>query len=157
LRLITSTDLEGVAASEPGPAPASAAGPAETYYQLAHDYLIRPVRQWLERKQRSTRAGRARLRLEAITAAWRERPGRRRLPSPLEFLGILGPPRPGRWSVDERRLMRATARHYLTRGAATVAVVAALVFGAKAWWEREQTRTKLTQAFTANDRDLARL
>src|SRR5262249_45092651 len=77
LRLITSTDLEGIAASEPGP------GPAETYYQLAHDYLIRPVRQWLERKQRSTRAGRARLRLEAITAAWLERPGRRRLPSPL--------------------------------------------------------------------------
>jgi formylglycine-generating enzyme required for sulfatase activity len=157
LRLITSTDLEGVSASEPGPAPNSAAGPADTYYQLAHDYLIRPVRQWLERKQRSTRAGRARLRLEAITAAWLERPGRRLLPSPLECLGILWHTRPGRWSVDERRLMRATAGHYLTRGAATVAVVAALAIGAKTWWEREQRRTKLTQAFTANDRDLAEL
>ena len=53
--------------------------------------------------------------------------------------------------------MRATARHYLTRGAATVAVVALLAFGVKAWWDREQARTKLAQAFTANDRDLTGL
>ena len=157
LRLITSTDLEGVAASEPGPSPDSASSPAETYYRLAHDYLIRPVRQWLERKQRSTRAGRARLRLEAITAAWLERPGRRQLPSPLECLGIFWHTRPGGWSVDERRLMRATARHYLTRAAATVVVVAALASGVKAWWDREQVRSKLAQAFTAKDRDLPEL
>ena len=34
---------------------------AETYYQLTHDYLVPPVRQWLTRKQRETlaRPGRA--------------------------------------------------------------------------------------------------
>ena len=74
LRLITPVDDTGAETW----APAVALDPPhETHYQLAHDYLILPIRQWIDRKQRSTRSGRARRRLQAITAAWLERPGAR--------------------------------------------------------------------------------
>ena len=33
------------------------------YYQLTHDYLVHSLRDWLTRKQRETRRGRAELRL----------------------------------------------------------------------------------------------
>ena len=33
--------------------------PGERYYQLTHDYLVHSLRDWLTRKQRETRRGRA--------------------------------------------------------------------------------------------------
>src|SRR5262249_45371232 len=56
----TSTSVEPMMSSLEPPAPPCA---DETYYQLTHDYLVPPVRQWLTRKQRETRRGRAELRL----------------------------------------------------------------------------------------------
>ena len=35
----------------------------QKYYQLTHDYLVHSLRDWLTRKQRETRRGRAELRL----------------------------------------------------------------------------------------------
>jgi hypothetical protein len=58
LRLITPTDPEG-STSE---APTAGAG-ARRFYQLTHDYLVHSLRDWLTRKQRETRRGRAELRL----------------------------------------------------------------------------------------------
>ena len=72
LRLITLIDDTGAEAGAPAPA---CDQPGETHYQLAHDYLILPIRQWIDRKQRSTRTGRARRRLQAVTASWLDRPG----------------------------------------------------------------------------------
>ncbi len=63
LRLITPTDLPE-SASEPG------TEPAEKYWQLTHDYLVPSLRDWLTRKQKETRRGRAELRLEERTAIW---------------------------------------------------------------------------------------
>src|SRR5208282_2711908 len=53
LRLITPTDPEGSASEN------LAALPSGQYYQLAHDYLVHSLRDWLTRKQRQTRRGRA--------------------------------------------------------------------------------------------------
>ena len=112
LRLVTVAETDG---SMAGADPAVPAG--KTRYQLAHDFLVRPIRRWLERELRSTRRGRARLRLELVTASWREQPGSRRLPSLLEWAGILRHIPPREWSTDERRLMLAAARYFATRGA----------------------------------------
>ena len=116
LQLVTAAELDG---STPGPDrrpdPACGGG-RQTPYQLAHDYLVRPIRQWLEREQGSTRKGRAGSGSGLITASWLERPGPRQLPSLLEWAGILLHIPPCEWSADERRLMRAANRHYLTRG-----------------------------------------
>ena len=44
----------------------------QKYYQLTHDYLVHSLRDWLTRKQRETRRGRAELRLEDRAALWNE-------------------------------------------------------------------------------------
>ncbi len=82
LRLITPTDPEG-SASE-----AQATRPGGQYYQLAHDYLVHSLRDWLTRKQRETRRGRAELRLAERASLWNAKPENRHLPSALEWANI---------------------------------------------------------------------
>jgi serine/threonine protein kinase/formylglycine-generating enzyme required for sulfatase activity len=144
LRLITMAETDG---SAPGPDLAFAAG--QPRYQLAHDFLVRPIRQWLEREQGSTRKGRARLRLKLVTASWMERPGSRQLPSLLEWAGILLHTARSQWSADERRLMAATARHYVTRGVAALAVLAAVALGFKSIRDHDRTHNVLRRAIEA--------
>src|SRR5262249_5452545 len=76
VRLITPTDPEGTE-SAGGEAPA----PAGRFYQLTHDYLVPSIRDWLTRKQRETRRGRAELRLAERAALWNTKPENRHLPS----------------------------------------------------------------------------
>jgi formylglycine-generating enzyme required for sulfatase activity len=150
LRLVTVAETGGQA---PGPERAVPAG--ETRYQLAHDSLVRPIRTWLEREQGSTRIGRAQLRLALVTASWLQRPGSRQLPSLLEWVGILRHIPRREWKTDERRLMFATARHYLTRGALALAVLAALALGFVSIREgdraRERDRARVFQQAIAAD------
>ena len=62
--------------------------PGERYYQLTHDYLVHSLRDWLTRKQRETRRGRAELRLAERAALWNAKPENRHLPSVLEWANI---------------------------------------------------------------------
>jgi formylglycine-generating enzyme required for sulfatase activity len=117
-------------------------------------YLICPVRQWWERAQGSTREGRAKLRLELITASWLQRPARRQLPSLLEWMGILRHVPQRDWSDDERRLMRATARLHLARAVTVLGLLVALGVGGKLVGDRLRAAEKLRHAFTAQDREL---
>ena len=71
LRLITPVDPEGSIHDEPRSLPSG-----EGSYQLTHDYLVHSMRDWLTRKQKETRRGRAEIRLGTITSYWRDRPGR---------------------------------------------------------------------------------
>ncbi len=163
LRMVTPVDPDGAVREDPGRDPravdaVTGQSPPETrYYQLTHDYLVPPVRQWLTRKQRETRRGRAELRLAAIAALWRERPESRRLPSLPEWLLIVGFTRPAGWSDDERRMMRAATRHHLLR-----AVAAALLAGGLGWMfavERARDRDAglMTQAIKADYRHLTEM
>ena len=52
LRLISATDPQEFTPAETKPDQNHQPGPGELSYQLAHDYLIRPIRQWLERNER---------------------------------------------------------------------------------------------------------
>src|SRR5262249_61133285 len=97
-RLVAPTDVEGLALSgvwsiageddsstetaENAPLPTSG-----KYYQLSHDYLVPSLREWLTRKQKETRRGRAELRLAQRSAAWSARPEKRSLPSLIEWAG----------------------------------------------------------------------
>ena len=71
LRLITPTDPEG--SSSEG----QQTTPSGQYYQLTHDYLVHSLRDWLTRKQRETRRGRAELRLAERSASWNAKPENR--------------------------------------------------------------------------------
>src|SRR5262249_9097137 len=78
LRLITPTDPEGQDGTSDAPPAAQA---SQKYYQLTHDYLVHSLRDWLTRKQRETRRGRAELRLAERSAAWNSKPENRHLPT----------------------------------------------------------------------------
>ena len=55
------------------------------YYQLTHDYLVHSLRDWLTRKQRETRRGRAELRLAERAALWQPQAGE---PAPALGAGV---------------------------------------------------------------------
>ncbi len=72
------------------------------YYQLTHDYLVHSLRDWLTRKQRETRRGRAELRLADRAALWAAKPENRHLPSVLEWANIRLLTRKSEWSEPQR-------------------------------------------------------
>jgi formylglycine-generating enzyme required for sulfatase activity/tetratricopeptide (TPR) repeat protein len=114
LRLITPTDQEGIAEEN------QASLPDGHYYQLAHDYLVRPLRDWLTRKQRETRRGRAELRLAERSASWNAKPENRNLPSALEGANIRLLTRRKDWTEPERNMMRSLTRYCAIRAAAAM-------------------------------------
>ncbi len=151
LRLIT--PVEHLPADSP-PAEEPPGNPTGLHFQLAHDYLIQPIRQWIDRNQRFTQAGRARRRLRAITAAWLERPGGRQLPSAFEYAGILRNTDPGDWTPDEKRLLRAASWRFLGRLAVAAGIVAAAVTGGKLLMDEHEARARLNVALAQGDGDL---
>ncbi len=125
LRMVTPVDVEGPAAL--GHAPAESLG--ETHFQLTHDYLVPPLRQWLSRKQGETREGRAELCLAERTALWTNKPESKQLPSRREWLGIRLLTRPALWTAPQRRMMRAATRHHLSRFGLLLGVVGLVATG----------------------------
>ena len=99
------------------------------YFQLTHDFLVPSLREWLTRKQRETRRGRAELRLAERSALWNARPEISRLPPWWEFLGVLRWTRPRDWTGPQRQMISAATRYFSTRAAATVVLVALLAWG----------------------------
>jgi serine/threonine protein kinase/formylglycine-generating enzyme required for sulfatase activity len=93
------------------------------YYQLTHDYLVPPLREWLTRKQKETRRGRAELALADRASIWHVRPENRQLPPLREWLAIRLLTRSEKWTEPERKMMRRATRYHALRGAALLAVV----------------------------------
>ncbi len=122
LRLITPVDLES--AAEGDPSDPKAVG---RYYQLTHDYLVHALRNWLTRKQKSTRRGRAELLLAERSALWNAKPEGRHLPLVREWAAIRLLARPASWSETERRMMRQSDRKVAIRGVAAAAVFCGLL------------------------------
>ncbi len=137
-RLITPTDREGAeppasGGRQPPDHPISASGgrqppgysqdqeanaprSPERFYQLTHDYLVPSLRNWLTRKQRETRGGRAELRLAERTALWTAKPENRHLPAWWEWATIRLFTSPRDWAPAQCRLMRRAARFHAVRG-----------------------------------------
>lgn len=137
IRLITPTDPEG-AETDDGDPDASASGslakdpPAHTggsprYFQLTHDYLVPSLRDWLTRKQRETRRGRAELRLSERSALWNAKPENRHLPALWEHVNIRLFTRKQDWTDPQRLMMRRAARVDGLRSGIVAAVLVLLV------------------------------
>jgi serine/threonine protein kinase/formylglycine-generating enzyme required for sulfatase activity len=153
LRLVTPTDPEGSDQTQ-----ARSAGEGRCY-QLTHDYLIPSLRDWLTRKQRETRRGRAELRLAERAAAWAVKPESRHLPSWWEWAGIRLHTRRRDWTPTQRRMMRRADRHHALRGALLALGVVLLALGG--WWAFGQLRARalvdtLLAARTADVPELVR-
>ncbi len=129
LRLVTPTDPGLAGAGEP----AGHAATGERYYQLTHDYLVHSLRDWLTRKQKETRRGRAELCLSERAALWAVRPEKRLLPSLGEWLNIRLCTRKRDWTQPQRRMMQQATRHHLVRSFRN-AILSAIVVGILGSW-----------------------
>ena len=131
LRLITETD--GPTCDPLGPSnPAAAA--RQTHYQLAHDFLVRPIRRMAGERERLDQEGpgQASTRLDHGVVAGSPR----RAPAPLDpgvgqHPAIRSSPR----MVGRRTVVDRTARHYAVRACGFAAVLLALAVLA---WEFKQ-------------------
>jgi serine/threonine protein kinase/formylglycine-generating enzyme required for sulfatase activity len=109
--------------------PAEGDGGTAAGYQLAHDYLVPAVRQWLRQHEQTTWRGRARLRLTERAAHWARHPESRFLPSLPEFVTMIaGVPR-SRRQPAEQAMLRAAARRLSARGAVLAVAVALIGWG----------------------------
>ena len=121
IRLITPTDPAGV---EPDDGSTPEIDPGRRYYQLTHDYLVPSLREWLTRKQKESRRGRAELRLADRAALWRAKPENRHLPAWWEYLNIRLLTDRRSWTEPQRRMMRRAGRiHGIRWGSGLLAVL----------------------------------
>jgi formylglycine-generating enzyme required for sulfatase activity len=111
IRLITPTDPEGKEGESSTQVQAGA-----KYYQLTHDYLVPSLRDWLTRKQKETRRGRAELLLADRAAVWNARPENRQLPSLWQWASIRWLTQKRNWTPPQRKMMRKASRYHAVRG-----------------------------------------
>jgi formylglycine-generating enzyme required for sulfatase activity len=125
IRLITPTDPEG---SDDGSVhPNATAG--QQYYQLTHDYLVHSLRDWLTRKQKETRRGRAELRLAERAALWRAKPENRHLPSWWEYLTAVRLVPAKNRTAPQQKMLRKAGRVHAVRWGSALAILLLIGFG----------------------------
>ena len=123
LRLITPTDPEGSTSEN------QASLPSSQYYQLTHDYLVHSLRDWLTRKQRETRRGRAELRLAERSSLWNNKPETRHLPSVGEWANIRLLTSSEDWTKPQTRMMKRAGRVHVVRSVVSLLLVVCAVLG----------------------------
>jgi serine/threonine protein kinase/formylglycine-generating enzyme required for sulfatase activity len=148
LRLLTPTDPEGKDDADPSTLQAGA-----KYYQLTHDYLVHSLRDWLTRKQKETRKGRAELLLADRAAMWNARPENRQLPSLLQWLQIRWHTQKKNWTPPQRTMMRKAGRYHAVRVVATALPL--VLIGLGSWegygrLEGRRLRDRLLESTTAD-------
>jgi serine/threonine protein kinase/formylglycine-generating enzyme required for sulfatase activity len=141
IRLITPTDPEGKETD--GASPVQAGG---QYYQLTHDYLVPSIRDWLTRKQKETRRGRAELLLADRAAVWHARPENRQLPSLGQWWQIRWLTVKKSWTPSQRTMMRKAGRLHAVRGAVVAVLLAVAAVTGRAIWERVDAQRQATEA-----------
>jgi eukaryotic-like serine/threonine-protein kinase len=97
------------------------------YYQLTHDYLVHSLREWLTRKQKATRRGRAELKLAERSGLWNAKPEKRHLPTLVEWLRIRALTDPKKWTSPQRVMMSKATRLHSLRSALAMAGLFALI------------------------------
>ncbi|HBJ36209.1 MAG TPA: hypothetical protein DDZ51_15955 [Planctomycetaceae bacterium] len=112
VRLIAPTDPSAKSLSS---SDGAVNGVTERYYQLTHDYLVQPLRDWLTGKQKTTRSGRAELCLAERTVMWSPRAELRLLPSVWEWATIHAYTTRRRWTPAERMMMSQKDRFVCRR------------------------------------------
>lgn len=126
LRLVTPTDPEGLDAA--GSTEVAAPNEQARYYHLTHDYLVPSLQEWLVRRQKETRRGRAELNLAERDVLWRAKPEQRQLPSMTEWFAIRLFTTPRTWTDSQHQMMRSADRTHLIGLARLAAAVMLLVF-----------------------------
>jgi len=141
LRLITPTAPEGRDSQ-------SKSDLQSQYYQLTHDYLVPSLRDWLTRKQKETRKGRAELKLAERSVIWTAKRENKQLPSALEWLQIRWHSDRRKWTEPQRTMMQKAAKlHGITWGG-TLAALLAVGLTVQYWvsqrdWNNKRDQTRI--------------
>ena len=108
LRLISPADLpqDGDSVTHTGSSPGS--------FQLSHDYLVQPLREWLNQKQLETSKGRAELLLQQRAEMWNARKEVKQLPSFFEWLQISYQTREAERLEHQNSMMKAANRRHFS-------------------------------------------
>ena len=131
-------------------------GPAsqDGQYQLTHDFMVEPIRQWVWQGQRRTASGRAELCLAERYSLWKTKPESRQLPGFLEWAKIRLLTSSKTWSHAQRRMMRQAGMRCLGR-TLVVCLIAAIV--ALIAWDasgRIRAQSALSAVLRADAEDL---
>jgi formylglycine-generating enzyme required for sulfatase activity len=146
--LVTPTDPDGRHAEEDN---SSVGEIGQKYYQLTHDYLVHSLRDWLTRKQKETRRGRAELQLNDLAAVWGTRREKRYLPSLFETINLRFRTDTRSWKPLQREMMRVARLRHCMRALGVVAVLSVLAVAVWQWVAFERERTAGTLVVAAVD------
>jgi eukaryotic-like serine/threonine-protein kinase len=116
------------------------------YYQLTHDYLVHPIREWLTRKQKETRRGRAELLLADRAAVWNVRPENRQLPPLLQWFTIRWWTQKKVWTPPQKKMMARAGKYHAVRGMALGLLLAVATVTGLAIREQVVEQHKATHA-----------
>ena len=119
------------------------------HYQLAHDYLVPSLRDWLTSRQKETSRGRAELLLVEQANSWQIRRDARQLPSRFQWLQIRLQTSRSSWSQTQRLMMRTAGKRYAVRFAINIVILIVLGWSAQEYYWHSHAQTLLEQLRTA--------
>ena len=112
--------------------------------------LVPSIRDWLTRKQRETRRGRAELRLAELSSLWNAKPENRHLPSALEWANIRLLTKKKDWTEPQRKMMKRAGRVHGLRTLALAALIALITWGGYEAYGSFQARALVDSLKTAS-------
>src|SRR5262249_55193568 len=104
---------------------------------------------WLTRKQKETRRGRAELLLADRAAVWNARPENRQLPSLLQWLNIRWLTQRKDWTEPQKKMIRKASRYHALRGLVDAALFALIAWGGYEVYGRLQAQALVGRLLTA--------
>jgi hypothetical protein len=99
---------------------------APVRYRIAHDFMVKPIRQWVEQVNYSSRRGRAIARFHELSGMWKRRRERRFFPSVTEYFQIKRASRKLQLTPHQREYLTAADRYYRRCFGVTIAAGAVL-------------------------------
>ena len=152
LRLISPIEPEGSESDGQTKTPVG-----EKFFLLTHDYLVPSIREWLTRKQKETRRGRAELRLAERSASWNAKPENRHLPSLLEWTNIGLLTKKKDWTEPQRRMMRKAGWVHGSRTLAALVLLGLLTWGGIEGYGTLRASVLVESLWTASTTDVPAL
>jgi len=101
---------------------------SKRFYQLAHDYLVPSLQEWLLKKQKETLKGRAELVLEDRARVWNLNPENRHLLSLFHWLSTHWNIPSRDWTKPQRKMIKKASKYYLARSFLITASMVLLSF-----------------------------
>ena len=119
---------------------------SKRFYQLAHDYLVPSLQEWLLRKQKETRKGRAELVLEDRSRVWNLNPEKRQLPSLPQCISIYWNVPSKDWTKPQRKMIKKASKYYLVRSFLITSSIVLMSFLLWEGYSRVKSQGKIAEA-----------